>query len=612
MITTLTPSTALRAWQGEALDAFVQWRDNRMKGDSRTFVAAVTGGAGKTRFGVEVANILQRSGECLDVVVLCPSVSILNSWLHAFSLHEMTAWSPGENWPAELRDYKARGFVLTYAMLMRNPSSIAKLIDRDVLVISDEIHHLRRDDQAWGDAANIALRDAGYRLFLTGTPIREDEAEIPFVKYARNADGVREMVATYTYDYAQGLRDKIVRPIKFHAIDANATWMLESQISSRLIQATDAESQKALEMATNPKSAWLSKVIWMAHQQLLAVRRKEPNAGGMITVFKQEDAKAVQRVIQQVTHTNPTVVISDDPDASDKLDAFAQSDDEWLVSVKMVSEGVDIPRLRVGVFATRITTRLFFLQWCWRFVRLLPDQQTGSAHLYIPAHQDLLDHALTIRDMRLASAIDNTHPVSPASERAKPEAGTTFISSTPGEVQTIVIDAPEDQLDLLVRIQEVAASAIADYARKQSDMTSLTDALTSIREALGIHVDLKPARNEAKSFEIQRQWRHFEQIAMTIQALPQWQRDLLSFLYDRDECVLVEEILQAVDGTSESKLTTKRSRDLKLLGMGLIEYDDYARVYRQTAQVYLENIFPDLDAAELIGYLVRGETSKRL
>jgi type I site-specific restriction endonuclease len=66
----------------------------------------------------------------------------------------------------------------------------------------------------------------------------------------------------------------------------------------------------------------------------------------------------------------------------------------------MVSEGVDIPRLRVGVYATTVQSELFFRQAIGRFVRLIPSIEEQSAALFIPADSRLMHHALAIKEER--------------------------------------------------------------------------------------------------------------------------------------------------------------------------------------------------------------------
>jgi len=97
-------------------------------------------------------------------------------------------------------------------------------------------------------------------------------------------------------------------------------------------------------------------------------------------------------------HAN--VVLSDDPAASARIAAFATGTDAWLVAVRMVSEGVDIPRLRVGVYATTTTTDLFFRQAVGRFVRWTPGVKDQKAFLFIPDDARLRSRAFQIADQR--------------------------------------------------------------------------------------------------------------------------------------------------------------------------------------------------------------------
>jgi superfamily II DNA or RNA helicase len=106
-----------------------------------------------------------------------------------------------------------------------------------------------------------------------------------------------------------------------------------------------------------------------------------PDAGGLVIATDHESARAYARHIRTVTGEGAQVVLSDDPGASKKIKDFATSEARWLVAVRMVSEGVDIPRLAVGVYATSISTPLFFAQAVGRFVRARKRGETASVFL---------------------------------------------------------------------------------------------------------------------------------------------------------------------------------------------------------------------------------------
>ncbi len=118
----------------------------------------------------------------------------------------------------------------------------------------------------------------------------------------------------------------------------------------------------------------------------------QSDAGGLVVACDIQHAREVAVLMRRELGCNAAVVVSDDPEASLAIDRFAKSSDRWLVAVNMVSEGVDIPRLRVGVYASAIRMPLFFRQVVGRFVRVRPGLPAGPSHLFLPADSAL--HAL--------------------------------------------------------------------------------------------------------------------------------------------------------------------------------------------------------------------------
>jgi hypothetical protein len=91
-------------------------------------------------------------------------------------------------------------------------------------------------------------------------------------------------------------------------------------------------------------------------------------------------------------------VLSDDPAASKRIGKFADSAARWMVAVRMVSEGVDVPRLAVGVYATSVSTPLFFAQAVGRFVRARKRGETAS--VFVPSVPVLLGFAAELEAER--------------------------------------------------------------------------------------------------------------------------------------------------------------------------------------------------------------------
>ena len=165
---------------------------------------------------------------------------------------------------------------------------------------------------------------------------------------------------------------------------------------------------QAWRTALDPDGEWVHRVLEAADKRLTEVRRGMPDAAGLVIATDHEDARAYAARLRRLTGTRPVVVLSDDPAASKKIAAFADSDARWMVAVRMVSEGVDIPRLAVGVYATSVGTALFFAQAVGRFVRARQRGETAS--VFLPSIPVLLGYAAELeaeRDHVLHAARDD-------------------------------------------------------------------------------------------------------------------------------------------------------------------------------------------------------------
>jgi superfamily II DNA or RNA helicase len=139
-------------------------------------------------------------------------------------------------------------------------------------------------------------------------------------------------------------------------------------------------------------------VIAAAHKRLMQKREHVPDAGGMIIASDQTTARAYAKLLKEITGLEPTVVLSDDPTASNRITQFSEASTPWLVAVRMVSEGVDVPRLAVGVYATSASTPLFFAQAIGRFVRSRRPGETAS--IFLPSVPNLLQLASEMEAQR--------------------------------------------------------------------------------------------------------------------------------------------------------------------------------------------------------------------
>ncbi|SCE74127.1 Superfamily II DNA or RNA helicase [Micromonospora coriariae] len=375
---------ALRAWQRKALVEYLRRR-------SEDFTAVATPGAGKTTFALRIAAELLGDGTVEAVTVVAPTEHLKNQWAEA-------AARVGIQLDAAFRNADVHsaadfhGAVITYAQVGMAPQvHRRRTMTRRTLVILDEIHHAG-DSRTWGDGVKAAFEPAVRRLMLTGTPFRSDDNPIPFVSYERGGDGLLRSRADSVYGYSDALRDGVVRPVLFLAYSGETRWRTNAgeELAARLGEPmTQDLVAQAWRTALDPAGDWMPQVLRAADARLTVLRNAGmADAGGLIIATDQQSARSYAKLIEQVTGEKAAVVLSDDLGASARIATFAASDQRWLVAVRMVSEGVDIPRLAVGVYATSASTPLYFAQAIGRFVRARRPGETAS--VFLPSVPHLL------------------------------------------------------------------------------------------------------------------------------------------------------------------------------------------------------------------------------
>jgi superfamily II DNA or RNA helicase len=399
-------SVRLRPWQHAALTQF-------SRGSRADFLAVATPGAGKTTFAL-VAARLALARRPSRVIVVTPTSHLKQQWAEAaarFQLHLDPAWTASTGGGAA----DTHGAVTTYQQVATNPAAMRRLAT-DAFVILDEVHH-GGEERVWGAALQQAFATSHQRLALSGTPFRSDTQAIPFVRYDDE-----EAVPDFEYGYSDALADGgVVRPVYFPAFGGEMEWSAPngSVVSASFDDPLNlALSNQRLRTALSLEGDWLPTVLREAVERLRTLRKRQPNAGGLVIATDLEHARAVTDLLVWRLRATASVVTSDDPTASDRITSFARDTTEWLVAVRMVSEGVDIPRLRVGVYATPTTTDLFFRQAVGRLVRWTTGERDQRAWMYIPDDARLRAWAAQIATQRRHSLQRRRTPDGDAPARA--------------------------------------------------------------------------------------------------------------------------------------------------------------------------------------------------
>jgi superfamily II DNA or RNA helicase len=469
----------LRAWQAAALGAL-------RAHEGTSFLASATPAAGKTTFGLRVAHEMLAAGRVERVVIAGPTTHICRQWAadaarYGIDLEPNRPNSEGRE-PAD-----RHGIAITYQTIAAGPRTHERGCARPTLLIADEPHHMG-EQAAWGARSRQAFGEARFRLLLSGTPFRSDSNPIPWVSY--DADGVSQ--ADYAYGYTDALLDGVCRPITFQPFDGEMEWMSDGR-RRRATFATvipRTEDARRLRTALAPGGDWMTEVLRDADARLSAVRKSgHRDAGGLVIAADKEHAQAIAARLERIAVERPEVVTSDEPDASARIAAFSAGSRRWLVSVLMVSEGVDIPRLRVGVYATAARTELFFRQVIGRFVRRTPAPKAQMSYLLMPADGRLKALAARVEEERnhalqQGAGDEAQRPETERSETSQFEALSSsayldeaFSSSyQPGDELALFYDetaqpaaaaapAVETAYEKRERLRERRASLVADLSR---------------------------------------------------------------------------------------------------------------------------------------------------
>jgi superfamily II DNA or RNA helicase len=377
----------LRAWQSQALERMAGWTGG-------SFLMSAAPGAGKTRPALEFARSELATGAIKSVIVACPTAPLTRQWARAASALGIEL-APDCDSPRPPKGF--HGVAVTYARIAKAPRRWAKALQDRSLVIADEAHHLG-EELAWGEGFSTALGACSRWLLLSGTPFRSDAAAIPGVSY--DTSGLAE--PDHSYSYADAVRDRVCRPVSFVAYDGTLSWrsgddVIESSFET-VLSAREAGRRYRTAISTELPDG-LPRILSEADAKLAAIRAAgHRDAGGLVIAADSAHARRIAALLRECTGRAPLVVLHAEPRAAEKLVAFTRSRDPWIVAVNMVSEGVDIPRLRVGVYATAAKTPLVFRQIVGRFVRTLPGRPIEPSWLYVPADPILREHASGIEE----------------------------------------------------------------------------------------------------------------------------------------------------------------------------------------------------------------------
>ena len=376
----------LRAWQQECIDLAIK----KFKSDQKHFLVLATPGAGKTHMSATLAKRLMNDN--LIDLVLCFSPSTLVSFDFKDSLStQLNAKFDGK--------IGATGQSLTYQYMQYLDDRFWELfINFRVLVIFDEIHHCSGSNtsnaNSWGEQIISNIQDkAAYTIALTGTPWRSDNMPIALSNYCYKT---QKIICDYSYGLKEAINDNVCRIPQIIAIDNDQISVTKNDEQESFSSFLDLLSQSILpfkEIIDNDEV--IEQLLTRANKKLQNIRRVNTNDGGLIFASSVIHANQIFSILKNKLNKHATIVTYKEDMPSDLIRDYRTSNEEWIISVGMISEGTNIPRLQVCCHLTNIKTEMHYRQILGRILRVTssPDQ---TAILYMLAEPKLVEYAYRV------------------------------------------------------------------------------------------------------------------------------------------------------------------------------------------------------------------------
>jgi len=377
----------LRKWQTECVDLAM---DQYLSGISH-FLALATPGAGKTLMASELADQLLKSNLIDLVICFSPSSIVSQDFSHSLQLRI------NERFDGLLG---AKGHSLTYQSLQYLDENFWQLFHRyRVLVIFDEIHHCAGSTidnaNAWGEQIILNIQDkAKYTLALTGTPWRSDAAPIVLSNYMHPSN---KIACDYVYGLAEAIQDGVCRVPQIIAIDNNNISVLDDEETKKFSSFKCLLSQSIIpyqEIIEN--EAVIKYVISSAQKKLSSIRATNADAAGLIVASSVEHARQISTLMKTNFNEETVVVTYRESEPTSIIQQFRYAQSKWIISVGMISEGTNIPRLQVCCHLTNIKTEMHFRQILGRILRMT-GSKNQEAVMYMPAEPKLLEYAYRVK-----------------------------------------------------------------------------------------------------------------------------------------------------------------------------------------------------------------------
>lgn len=275
----------------------------------------------------------------------------------------------------------------------------------NVLIVFDEIHHCASGDtpNSWGEEIITNLQcKAKFTLALTGTPWRSDTTPIALASYS-DPEGV--IHCDYTYGLSEAVRDNVCRTPNIVVIDNDDLIITESSGEKKRFNSIADYLLKA-EMPYSSlivHQQMIEHILGLGCNKLKQLRLTAPSSAGLVVAASVKHAEHIAGILRKKYAQSVSIVTYKHDNSLEEIERFKKGSDQWIVSVGMISEGTDIPRLQVCCHLSRVKTELYFRQVLGRILRKT-SVEAEQAWLYTIAEKNLVSYA-----ERIAVDIPESH-----------------------------------------------------------------------------------------------------------------------------------------------------------------------------------------------------------
>ena len=403
----------LRNWQAEAIQKSIQWLTNNET--NKHFIINAAPGAGKTICASVIAAELLDKGEVDRVIVIAPRSEVVRQWseefLHVTGRHMSRITGIDE----EIENYGV-DLCATWSAISKLQNGFQKVCEKSKTIVICDEHHHAAVEAAWGSGANGAFQEAKYVLILTGTPMRSDGNETVWLAFDNEGKIDQPNGGMYTLSYGEAVELGYCRPVTFHRHQGQFTVSCEGSGGIKVSGTSEPKIPNALKgvrglkqavdfykLACTPKylsdevtpdlNSYQATMLKYGIEKLDEQRLTLPNAGGLVIAPNIEMAEYMANILERLEGEKPVIVHSNLSNSEERIAAFRNTSKKWIVSVAMISEGVDIKRLRLLVYLPNARTELAFRQSIGRVVRTMGDNDFSRAYVIMPILHTLEKYA---------------------------------------------------------------------------------------------------------------------------------------------------------------------------------------------------------------------------